>query len=150
MEDSPAPDNLDKAEPASATTVSINTPADDPSQYAAALEQVVDDFEIQASSLAWVTDELLKGRSTEDLQNCLVDQGWTSDEASNVVEQARRATRRLRGVITREDVVIEANRNYRKSMTGGWFLAFPSLNAAFRLLYSLGNLITLGKMRRRR
>jgi len=117
-------------------------------ESSAALTQVVDDLSAQQQAADWLISEMLKGRTPEELETELQATGWTPEEASDLVEKVRRHTRRERGVLTRADVVRQADKSYRKSMTGGWFVAFPSLSAAFRLLYALGNFATLGRFRR--
>jgi hypothetical protein len=55
----------------------------------------------------------------------LATEGWDPDDAEQIVETARKATRRERGVITRDDVVRDLNAGYRHA-TGGLSVAFRS------------------------
>jgi hypothetical protein len=107
------------------------------------LDQVVDDDTPRREALEWAAGELTDGRSFEDVLADLVGGGWAEADAAEFVELARRGTRAERGVRTREQVVAEANRSYRGAMKPGWFLGLPTVTAAMRLLYALGNLVRL-------
>jgi hypothetical protein len=67
---------------------------------------------------------MIAGRVADDLLSELIAEGWDIDEAEEIVEEARKSTRRERGVITREDVVHDLNLSYRRNTTG--------LSVAFR------------------
>jgi hypothetical protein len=53
------------------------------------------------------------GRTPEEVEAALVEDGWPQDAAAEMAEYARRETRHLRGVVTREDVSRDAEANYR-------------------------------------
>lgn len=80
---------------------------------------------------------MAKGRTPEDLASELVSNGWDEDDAAGIVENARRQTRHLRGVVTRDDVARSAWAHYRRGMGMRWFAGFPMLSAALRLMTSL-------------
>jgi hypothetical protein len=109
----------------------------------AALDQIVDDDTPRREALDWAAAELTAGRPFDDVLADLLAAGWPDADAADLLELARRQTRAQRGVRTREQVVADANRTYRRAMTLGWFLGLPTVAAAMRLLYALGNLLTL-------
>jgi hypothetical protein len=85
-------------------------PAGDPP-----LAHVIDDTDGRAEALAWAADELLRGRAFEDVSAELAAQGWADEAAGAIVEEAREATRRQRGVRTRDDVARGVARRYARS-----------------------------------
>jgi hypothetical protein len=109
----------------------------------AALADVVDDLTPREDALEWAVAQLAAGREFDDVAAELVAAGWPGPDAAEIVERARRATRARRGVVTRDDVVTDVNRRYRRAMTPGWFLGMPTVAAAMRLLHSLATLTAL-------
>src|SRR2546430_825637 len=102
-----------------------------------ALDRIVDDETPRREALGWAVDQLEEDRAFEDVTAELVGNGWSADDAAEIVEAARVATRQARGAITRDQVVRATERRYRRSMTVGWFVGFPAIAAAVRLLYSV-------------
>lgn len=84
------------------------------------LDSVVDDLQPRMEASDWACEELLKGRLAEEVAADLVGNGWGEEDADQIVEEQRQATRRLRGVVTREDVAGAAAARYRKSMRLKW------------------------------
>lgn len=115
---------------------------------ASALEHVVDDLGPKEQAADWVRTQFALGRTWESVAADLVEGGWPEDTAVQLTETVRRLTRAERGVMTREQVVGGADRYYRRGMGGGWIVGMPSLAAAIRLMYSLGNLLRLRRRRR--
>src|SRR5205814_952369 len=113
------------------------------------LERVVDDLDEQREAADWADAALLAGRMPEDLVEELIARGWDRDEAELRIEEARVRTRRARGVITRDDVAGEMRARYSRGMRTSWFAGFPSLSSAWRLMISIGSLLTLKRWRRR-
>jgi len=116
--------------------------AGDRNETPAALEHVVDDETPRAEALQWAVELLYDDRPFEDVEAELVGGGWSADDAAEIVEAARRRTRRHRGATTRDQVVGEADRMYRRA-TGRWFVGLPMLSAAWRLLHSVAALLSL-------
>jgi hypothetical protein len=112
------------------------------------LEHVVDDETPRREALEWATAELASGRGFDAVAAELVATGWSANDADEIVEYARQATRPLRGEKTRAEIVADANRRYRKAMSGGWFIGLPTVSAGMRLLYSLGSLLSLRRRRK--
>ena len=81
-----------------------NAPHDDADEAASRLAGVVDDSAARDECTSWACDELAAGRSAEDVAAELVTNGWTTADAEDIAEQARRRTRHHRGVVTRGDV----------------------------------------------
>jgi hypothetical protein len=67
-------------------------------------DHLVDDGPARQAWADWAAGEIGAGRSTEDVAADLVAHGWSSDDAEHICEQARRATRHLRGGTSREEV----------------------------------------------
>ena len=107
------------------------------------LAEVVDDLTPRREAVDWAIEEMEAGRGFDEVLAELRGAGWSDEDAGEIVESARRETRGQRGVVTRADVVRRADRQYRRAMTGGWFIGMPTLAAAMRLLYSLGTLLSL-------
>ena len=114
------------------------------------LEHVVDDLAAKEQCADWILEEMTGGRAPEQIVADLREQGWGAEEAEGLVEYIRKATRRERGVLTRDDVMRDANRRYRQSWTPGWFAVLPTLSSGIRLLAGLRNLIALKKARNRK
>jgi len=70
---------------------------------AAALNQIIDDSGPREASGQWAVDQLAAGQSVEAVVEELIAGGWSTDDAEEIAEQARRQTRHLRGGITHED-----------------------------------------------
>src|SRR5436309_9194676 len=85
------------------------------------LEQVVDDYEPRLAAIEWAVVQMYDDRPSEEVAAELVAGGWAPDDAEEVAEAARQRTRRHRGAMTRDEVVDEAERMYRRSMSGRWF-----------------------------
>jgi len=88
------------------------------------LDHVIDDLEPKLAWGEWAVEEMKKGRSPDDLSAELIASGWDEDDAAELVEAARRQTRHLRGVITRDDVARENASRYHKAMAVSAFSAF--------------------------
>lgn len=104
-------DQLDDSEPAM--------------DLAAALSNVEDEQSDLREAVRWAAEALVAGREAEELHGELLAGGWGGEEAEEIVESARKDTRRERGVVTREDVVRDLNARYRQA-TGGLSVAFRS------------------------
>jgi hypothetical protein len=115
-----------------------------------ALDRIVDDETPRREALGWTVNQLEQGRGFEEVAAELVTNGWSGEEAGEIVEAARVATLGLRGAITRDQVVRATDRRYRRSMTVGWFVGFPVIAAAVRLLYSMSTLLFLRRTNGRR
>jgi len=109
------------------------------------LENVVDDYEPRLAAVEWAVGQMFDDRTFEDVAAELLAGGWALDDAEEVAETARQRTRGHRGAMTRDEVVDEADRMYRRSMSGRWFAGMPMLAAAWKLMHSL---VTLGSLRR--
>jgi hypothetical protein len=115
---------------------------DDPSKpdVAARLDSIVDDDESVWTCRQWAYDELAAGRSPEEVAADLVTNGWNPEQAEAMAEEARRQTRHLRGVVTRDDVARQAATRYRQTMSLRWWTAWINLASAWRLLSSVAYL----------
>lgn len=111
------------------------------------LEHVVDDLSAKEQCADWIVEQMTGGRTPEEISGELRAQGWDPQEAEALVEYVRKATRRERGVVTRDDVVRSANRRYRQSWAPSWFSGIASLSSGVRLLSGLRNLFALKKVR---
>lgn len=112
------------------------------------LDHIVDDYVPRQDALEWATAQFASGRSFEELVTQLTADGWTETDATEIVEEARRQTLHVRGAVTRQQIVHASNRRYRQAMTGGWFVGFPSVAAAMRLIHSLASLASLRRRNR--
>jgi hypothetical protein len=92
---------------------------------AEALSNVRDDGEGREEAVRWAGEQMILERGAEELIAELVAEGWDREGAEEIVEEARKETRRERGVVTREDVVRDVNARYRQA-TGGLSVAFRS------------------------
>jgi hypothetical protein len=113
-------------------------PAESPN--AAPLDHIVDDFDARRSWSDWAVDQMASGRTAEEVAAELVVNGWGEEEAAEMAEAARKATRHLRGAITRAEVAGEFAARYRKATALRWFSVFPSFASLWRLLNSVGGL----------
>ena len=105
--------------------------------------EVIDDLEEHVRAEDWARAEMLQNdRAPDDLIAELVQKGWEDDAATDVVEKIRKETRAQRGVVTRDDVVRNINRHYRKS-TSGWAVGIPSIASLRRLLHSIATMSIL-------
>ena len=111
------------------------------------LDKVVDDETPKVEAVEWAVEELYDDRPFEDVEAELVAAGWAPDDATSIVEEARQRTRRHRGATTRDQVVLDADRMYRRA-TGRWFVGLPMLGAAWRLLHSVATLLSLRRARK--
>jgi hypothetical protein len=91
----------------------------------AALSQVMDDVSDHQEAARWAEEQLIEGRTPDDLLARMIADGWDPAQAEIIVENARKETRAERGVLTREDVVRDLNVDYRRA-TGGLSVAFRS------------------------
>jgi hypothetical protein len=98
---------------------------DPPIDPVAALSNIQDDESARREAVLWAGELLIVGQAAEDLVSELIAEGWSTDEADEIVEEARKSTRRQRGVITRDDVVRDLNVSYRRQ-TAGLSVAFRS------------------------
>jgi hypothetical protein len=96
------------------------------------LEHVVDDREAKVAWGEWAVEEMTKGRCAEELIAELTANGWDEDDAAELAENARRQTRHLRGVITRDDVARQNAARYHKA-TGQGFLSMLRFVSVFYL-----------------
>jgi hypothetical protein len=96
-----------------------------PIDPADALSRVEDDESAIHEARLWAAEELVNGRSPEELLAQMLAGGWQTDQAQQTIETARQETRQQRGVITRDDVVRDLNADYRRA-TGGLSVAFRS------------------------
>jgi hypothetical protein len=85
----------------------------DASSFDAIQDDEIPDVE---SAVDWAAAELLRGKSFEKLTSDLLAGGWSPAVAERIVEQARELTRGRRGVHTREEVALDAERRYRRSL----------------------------------
>jgi hypothetical protein len=106
----------------------------------ALLDHIVDDFDAKRSWSDWAVDQMAAGRTAEEVAAELVANGWGEEDAAEMAEAARKATRHLRGAITREEVAGEYHARYRKGTALRWFSVFPSFASLWRLLNSVGGL----------
>jgi hypothetical protein len=111
------------------------------------LDHIIDDSEPRREAATWADEAILAGAAPEELVERLSSNGWDSDEAEQIVEAARVRTRRARGVLTRDDVAREMGARYSKGMRTSWFAALPTLSSAWRLMISIGNLLTFRRWR---
>ena len=61
-------------------------------------------------------NKLIGGATFDEVTAELISVGWEPAAAESIVEEAREATKRERGVRTREDVVIGVSRKFGKTM----------------------------------
>ena len=83
-----------------------------------ALTRVFVDAEPDQDAVDWAAERLLDGADLVAVVDTLIGLGWDAADAEAVVETARVATRRDRGVVTRDDVVGDLHSRYRRSSTG--------------------------------
>jgi hypothetical protein len=91
-------------------------PADPLSEDSTPLDHIVDDSEQRAECREWIHREFSEGRGADDILAELIGNGWPTEDAETMVEEGRRATRHLRGVVTRDEVARAAESRYRTSM----------------------------------
>ena len=102
------------------------------------LDSIVDDESAVAECQLWAIEQVTAGRDPDDVAAELVAGGWDQDAAAHIAEVARRQTRHLRGVVTRDEVAYQASRRYRQSFGMRWFVGFAALASIWRLLVSFG------------
>lgn len=78
------------------------------------LEYIVDDTEARQQSRSWAFDMLRAGQSPEWVEGELRSSGWSADDAAEMAEEARRRTRHMRGVVTRDDIATASDRAYHR------------------------------------
>ncbi len=76
----------------------------------------MDDTRERADCRAWLYQQFHAGRDADGLLAELIGLGWPVEEAEALVEEGRRATRHLRGAITREEVARVAEVRYRNAI----------------------------------
>lgn len=123
------------------------SPQVDAPEPAPPLDRVVDDETPRTEAVEWAVEALYEDRPFEEVEAALVEGGWSEDAAQEIVEEARRQTRRHRGALTRDQVVLDADRMYRRA-TGRWYVGMPMLGAAWRLLHSIATLLSLRRAKR--
>jgi hypothetical protein len=116
---------------------------------AEALSHIVDDTSEVLEAHRWVGEELIEGRTPEELVAEMTAGGWGLEEAEHIVETARKDTRAERGVVTRDDIVRELDGNYRRATAGvliafrlqiglfGWLTSFISAMRSMRKLKAI-------------
>ena len=113
------------------------------------LESVIDDDTPRREAVEWAVTELAADRAFEEVSAGLAGAGWDAEQVADILEQARRRTRPLRGGLTRDEVAGAAEVRYRQAMRAGWVAGMPTIAAAMRLLHSLGSLLMLRRFRRK-
>lgn len=104
---------------------------------------VVDDESPRQQALAWARTKWLEPDADGDaIWATLVEIGWPSDEADEIVEQTRLETRDERGVANFDDSLRTSHRAYRRGNTGP-LLGFAALASAWRLVHSIKSLFAL-------
>jgi len=106
------------------------------------LDHVVDDDTPRTEAIEWAVEQCYNDRPFEEIEAALLAGGWSDDVAAGIVEESRRLTRRHRGALTRDQVVLDADRMYHRA-TSRWFVGLPMIAAAWRLLHSVATLLTL-------
>ncbi|HET6251146.1 MAG TPA: hypothetical protein VFE47_25920 [Tepidisphaeraceae bacterium] len=96
-------------------------PADNP------LEHIVDDTEERGDCHEWIYRQFVAGRGADEILAELIGNGWPADDAEAWVEQSRRATRHLRGVITREGVARAVEKRSRKAFRTAFRVALAGI-----------------------
>ena len=81
---------------------------------AAPSERHFDDSEAYAEARSWIWAEFRRGRMPEEMVAALRDTGWSLDKAEWLVEEGRKESRSLRGIVTRDDVVRDLNKKWSK------------------------------------
>jgi hypothetical protein len=117
-------------------------------EKAEALQRIdATDFEAHDEARQWAADELVDGRSPDDVIADLAGQGWDIESAEEITEFARKATRRQRGVVTRNDVARLVEAKHRKATTGmaAFFRSGIGLFAIFGFLTHLRETIKLNR-----
>jgi len=112
------------------------------------LDRIIDDEEPRIRCLEYLCEQMLAGRSVEELQTELIDSGWSADDAEELCEKARQQTRHERGVVIQADVLQNSRRNFRLGWTGGWMLAFLSFASLRRLIFAVRSMRQLTRRRR--
>jgi hypothetical protein len=105
------------------------------------LEHVVDETE---EVNEWIHTQFVNGSGADSILAELIANGWRHDDAEGLVEEGRRATRHLRGVITREEVARVAEKRYRSSFRMAFYYALGGVplmcaQALWSLLTTKGN-----------
>lgn len=117
---------------------------------AAALACVVDDLSDREAAVGLAAEALLAGIALDEVEAKLREGGWDAQATQDLVEEARRLTRRQRGAFTRADVAGTLGRAYRRGWWNAWLAGYPALGSAWRLLHSLTGLLALRRLLRRR
>src|SRR4051794_3083724 len=92
------------------------TPPGSPSPDPSPFDHLVDDADARRESAEWAYGQLVAGRSPEQVVAGLAAGGWSADDAESIAEDARKRTRHLRGVVTREEVARDSEAYYRGAM----------------------------------
>ena len=108
----------------------------------AALEHIVDETEERGNCQEWIYRQFVDGRDADSILAQLIGNSWDADDAEGMVEEARRATRHLRGVITRETVARAAERRYRKAFKVAFRVTLGAI-LLLAIMYGCNSLIYL-------
>ena len=115
-------------------------------------DHIVDDGPARQLCAEWALSEIAGGRSPEDVAADLVANGWSSDDAEQICEQARRATRHLRGGTSREEVARAFGVRDANVMRNATPFTKPDmfgpLGQFFRALFRFLSLKDVGKRKR--
>jgi hypothetical protein len=114
---------------------------------AEALERVEPEDDTRGEAADWAADRLLEGLSPADVVAGLVELGWDPEQAEEMTELARKATRRERGVVTRDDVAALVERKHRHATSGmsAFFRSGLGLFSLFGFLTQLRETIRLNR-----
>jgi hypothetical protein len=91
------------------------------------LDHIVDDTEELGDSREWIYRQFVDGRDADSILADLIAQGWPADDAEGLVEEQRRATRHLRGVITRASVAKRVEQRSRKAFKMAFRVAMAGI-----------------------
>lgn len=100
---------------------------------AAALDHVVDDLGARQECADWIFGQLSNGEAAESIVKSLEGNGWTTENAVELVELVRCQTRSERGIVTREDIV-RATRRRGSGGAGRKWIAVCGLLVAYALV----------------
>jgi MoxR-like ATPase len=114
---------------------------------AEALERVEPEDDSRTEAADWAADGLLEGRTPEEVVAGLIELGWDPEQAEEMTELARKATRRQRGVVTRDDVAEMVERKHRHATSGmsAFFRSGLGLFSLFGFLTQLRETIRLNR-----
>jgi hypothetical protein len=120
--------------------------SEEPSQ-AHPLDNVVNDYDARLECMDWLLAELEKGREIDSLREEMLANGWVADQAEELLEEARKQTRHLRGAQSREEVAEQVERRYRRSMRAGTTMGrFGGLGMIFGALVHFAQVVGMYAM----